>query len=248
MLKPLISAKNKKSGEVQSMDKNTWDLYKKMGDQSEYTDYKSETSKSVEQELYETQAGLLYDSERYDDVIALTEKGLAKFPKSTKLAEIQGNAYYKAGKTDDFIKSLKTQVANNPQDKAAYYNLGILASKDPARIEEAKGYLDKALEIDPNYKEALQAMFYNIYMGDDGKVIDAAEAARKAGKMDEFNKIIEDRRERLKKGLPYVERLYALEPDNVEVVSLLKSLYQTTKNDAKYQEFKAKEAALGGGK
>lgn len=44
------TAKNKKSGAVESLDKTSWDLYKKMGASAEYTDFKVETSKNIEAE------------------------------------------------------------------------------------------------------------------------------------------------------------------------------------------------------
>ncbi len=237
-------AKDKKTGKVTSFDKTTWELYKKAGAAGDYTDFKTEVSKNVEQELYETNAALLLDAGRYDESLALIGKGLQKFPGNTKLTELQGTAYYKAGKMDQFTQNLKDQVAKNPTDKNAWYNLGVLTSKDPAKAAEAEGYFKKVLELDPNNIPALQAMFFNVYLGDDKKVTDEAEAARKAKKTDLFNKILDERRARFAKGLPYVEKWYSLEPNNLEVVSLLKGLYQTTRNDAKFQEFKAKEAAL----
>lgn len=237
------TAKNKKTGAVDTLDKTTWDLYKKAGASGDYSDFKTETSKSVEQELYETNAALMLDAGRNDEALALIDKGIKKFPNSSRLSELQGTAYYKSGKTDQFIQSLKDQTAKNPQDKAAWYNLGVLAGKDPAHAAESEGYFKKSLEIDPNYIPALQGIWYN-YQGDDEKTIATAEAARKAKKMDEYNRILEDRRTRFSKGLPYVEKWHALEPNNVEVVTLLKGLYQTTRNEAKFQEMKAKEAAL----
>lgn len=240
----VYTAKNKKSGAVEQMDKNSWELYKKTGAASDYTDFKTETSKSVEQELYETNAALLLDAKRYDEALAVIEKGQKKFPNSTRLSELQGSAYFNSGKTDQFFQSLKAQVAKNPTDKTAWYNLGVLASKDPAKKSEAEGYFKKALEIDPNYVPALQAIWYNVYLGDDDAVIKKAKEAQAAKKTDVFNKIMEERRGRFSKGLPFVEKWYSLDPNNIEVVSLLKNLYQSTHNDVKFQEFKAKEAAL----
>lgn len=236
------TAKNAK-GEVEQLNQQQWELMKKSSN-SGYTDFKTETSKSVEEELYETSTGLLLEDERYDDAIAMADKGMAKFKNNSKLSEMKGVAYFKSGKTDQFFATLKDNVAKNPRDKDSWYNMGILASKDPARLSEAEGYFLKALEVDPNNVQALQAIFYNVYMGDDGAVIAKAEEARKAKKMDEFNKIMNDRRARLAKGLPYVERWYALDQNNIEVVSLLKGLYQSTHNEAKRLEFKAKEEAL----
>lgn len=247
-VKTEYKAKNKKTGQVESLDKNSFDLYKKMGATSDYSDFKTENTPSVEQELYETAAALYVDGQKYDEALSLIDKGLAKFPKSAKLSELKGTVYYKSGKMDQFMANLKDQVAKNPNDKVSWYNLGVLASKDPSKLAEAEGYFKKSLEIDPNYKEGLQGIVFNIYINGDDKAIKEIDAARKAKKTELFNKLLAERREKLGKAIPYAEKWYAIDSKNIEVVSLLKSLYQTAHNDVKYQEMKAAEAALGGGK
>ena len=67
---------------------------------------------------------------------------------------------------------------------------------------------------------------------------------KEGGKRDEGEKVLEQRRARFQKALPYAEKLYANDPNNKEVVSLLKGMYMTTQNTAKYNEFKAKETAM----
>ena len=66
--------------------------------------------------------------------------------------------------------------------------------------------------------------------------------------MDVFNKLLAERRAKLSKAIPYAEKIYSLNPKDLEIVSLLKGLYQTSHNDAKFQEMKAVEAALKAGK
>lgn len=239
------TAKNKKTGEVVNLAKADYDLEKIKGAASDFSDFKVETTPSTEHEFYETLAGLQIDAEQYDAAIITADKGLAKFPKNGRLSELKGLAYYKAGKTDEFIASLKDVIAKNPNDKVSWYNLGVLASKDPAKAAEAEGYFKKALEIDPNYSIAHQNLVYVIMdTENDGKHIDEYNAARKAGKSDLANKIMDARRARFARALPYAEKWYAADPNNIDAVSILKGLYQSTRNDAKYNEFKAKEAAM----
>ena len=121
-------------------------------------------------------------------------------------------------------------MAKNPTDKVSWYNMGVLTSKDPNKLAEAEGYFKKSLEIDPNYKDALQGMIYNVYVNGDDKAIEAIDAARKAKKTELFNKLLADRRERLVKAIPYAEKMYSIEPKNLENISLLKGLYQTAHN------------------
>lgn len=240
-------AKNKKTGELEPLDKTTWDINKKMGASSEYTDFKTDNTKSVEAELYETNAALLIEAKRGDEALALIEKGLQKFPTSAKLSELQGTAYYETGKMDEFIANLKSQTTKNPNNPDNWYNLGVLESKSPATAADAAKSFKKALELKPNYVQAWQNLTY-LTMGDDGKAIDDYNAAKKAGKIEVANKIIEERRARLAASLPYAEKWYENDAQNVEVVRLLKGLYQSNKNEAKFQEFKAKEAAMSGQK
>lgn len=246
-VKTEYKAKNKKTGQVETLDKNTYDLYKKMAT-SDYTDFATEKTPSVEKELYETAAALYLDAQKYDEALSIIDKGLAKFPKSAKLSELKGTVYYKSGKMDQFMSNLKEQVAKDPNDKVSWYNLGVLASKDPSKLAEAEGYFKKSLEIDPSYKEALQGVIFNIYINGDDKAIEAIDAARKAKKTELFNKLLNERREKLAKAIPYAEKWYAIDSKNIEVVSLLKSLYQTSHNDVKFQEMKAAEAAIKAGK
>lgn len=237
------TAKNKKSGEVENLEKATWDLYKKIGATGDYTDFKTETSKSLEQELYETTAALLLDSDKNEDALNVIEKGLKKFPSSSKLSELQGTAYYKSGKTNEFVNNLKAQLQKNPNDATNWYNLGVLQSKDPATEAEALVSYKKAVEIKPDFAQAWQNLTY-LTMGDDAKAVDDYNAARKAGKTEQANKIIDARRSRLAATLPYAEKWYQYDSNNVDAVSLLRGLYLSNKNEAKHQEFKAKEAAM----
>lgn len=241
------SAKNKKTGELEPMDKVTWDINKKLGATSEFSDFKTETSPSIERELYETNAALLIESNRNDDALKLIETGLKKFPTSAKLSELQGTAYYKSGKMDEFVANLKVQTEKNPNDANNWYNLGVLQSKNPATEADAVASYKKAVQLKPDFAQAWQNLTY-LTMGDDGKAIDDYNAAKKAGKTEQANKIIEARRARLAAALPYAEKWYETDQQNIDAVSLLKGLYMSNKKEAKFQEFKAKEAAMQGKK
>lgn len=236
------TAKNS-SGEVQSLDKSTWENFKKLGAVSGYSDFKSETSKSIEPELYETAVALLIDTGKTDQALSLIDKGLKKFPANSRLTELQGNAYHKAGKTEEFVKNLKSQLAKDPKNKENWYNLGVLLSKDDSTKDEAIAAYQKAVEIDPKFSMAYQNLTY-VTIGDDSKTLSEYESLRKAGKIEEANKVIADRRVRLAQALPYAEKWYESNPNDLDAVSLLKGIYLTTKNDAKAAEFKAKEEAL----
>lgn len=232
-----------KTKQEQEFDKASYDLIKKTASK-EYTNLRTEQTPSVEEELYEMAVGLLVETEKYDEALALIEKGLAKFPRNEKLSAYKGTAYYKSGRTPEFIQALKELVAKNPNDKESWYNLGFLQSQDPATLAEAEKSFKKALEIDPNYPLALQGMVYNIYLKDDNETVEKIRAFQKAKKIDQMNALIEKRRETFRKALPYLEKWYSVEPQNVDVVSTLKGVYLTLNREDKYNEFKKLEDSL----
>ena len=120
----------------------------------------------------------------------------------------------------------------------------IFNSRDLCMIEHIPELIDAGVDsfkIEGRMKTALYvATVARTYR----KAIDDYNAAKKAGKADQANKIIEARRARLAAALPYAEKWYQYDANNPDLVSLLRGLYLSNKNQAKYEEFKAKEAAM----
>ena len=58
-------------------------------------------------------------------------------------------------------------------------------------------------------------MVFNIYVNGDDKAIEAIDEARKAKKMDVFNKLLGERRAKLSKAIPYAEKIYSLNPKDL---------------------------------
>ncbi len=235
------TAKDNKTGQVASYDKNTWELLKKTSSK-DYTDFKTEQSPSVEQDLYETLSTLLLNAKKNDEALAIIEKGLAKFPNSSKLKEYQGSALYASGNTDKFMQNLKEQLAKNPNDATNLYNLGVLQSKNPATASEAMTSFQKAIDLKPDFANAYQNLVYTA-IGDDEKAVTEINALRKT-KPDDATKLIEARKERFSKAIPYAEKWYQAMPNDINAVQTLKDMYNTTRNTAKFNEMKAKEAEL----
>jgi len=239
------TAKDNKSGQVATYDKSTWDLLKKTSSK-DYSDFKTEQTKSVEPDLYETLSTLLLNAKKNDEAVAIIEKGLAKYPNNAKLKELQGTGYYQSGNNDKFLANLKEQLAKNPNDPTNWYNLGVLQAKDPATTNDAIASFQKAIELggsDPKVtNNAYQNLVYTT-IGDDEKAVNEINALRKT-KPDDATKLIEARKERFNKALPYAEKWYQASPTNLDAVSMLKEIYMMTKNQAKAAEMKAKEAEL----
>lgn len=140
------------------------------------------------------------------------------------------------------MQNLKEQLAKNPNDATNWYNLGVLQSKNPETANEAIISFQKAIELKPDFTNAYQNLVYTV-IGDDEKAVNEINALRKT-KPDEATKLIDARKERFNKSVPYGERWLQAMPDDITAVQVMKDVYNTTKNTAKYNEMKAKEAEL----
>ena len=239
------TAKQNKSGDVETYDKNTWELLKKSSSK-DYSDFKTEQTKSVEPDLYETLSTLLLNAKKNDDALAIIEKGLAKFPNNAKLKEYQGTALYATGNTDKFLANLKEQLAKNPNDATNWYNLGVLQAKTPATEAESLTSFQKAIELAGTNTQLLNNAYQNLVytsLGDDAKAVENINALRKSDP-DKATTLIEARKERFNKALPYAEKWHQTNPESLDAVTTLREIYGITKNQAKANEMKAKEAAL----
>lgn len=239
------TAKEVKTGEVTSLNKGIWEGLKKAGSK-DYTDFKVEQTKSVEPDLYETLSTLLLNAKKNDEALALIEKGLAKYPNNAKLKEYQGSALYATGNTDKFLTNLKEQLAKNPNDATNWYNLGVLQSKTPAGEADAVVSFQKAIQLAVNNPTLTNNAYQNLVytsLGDDAKAVENINALRKSNP-DEATKLIEARKERFNKALPYAEKWYQASPENLDAVTTLREIYGITKNQAKANEMKAKQAEL----
>ncbi|MEJ5305803.1 MAG: tetratricopeptide repeat protein [Ignavibacteria bacterium] len=101
------------------------------------------------------------DSVKAIELYQTTEKyateGLDQYKNDGTLNSFLFNTYISLGKKDLALSKAKAAVEANPNDKFANYNAGtmLLEAKE---YEEAVKYFKKALEIDPNYENAI----YNI--------------------------------------------------------------------------------------
>ncbi|NAW50800.1 tetratricopeptide repeat protein [Elizabethkingia argentiflava] len=234
-VKNIYSAVNKKTNQRENLDKNSFELLKKTSD---YTDFKTETTKNVEEELYETAIALMLDDNKNEEAVDLIEKGLVKFPDNKKLNDFKLSAYSRTGDTTKLEQTIKEAIAKNPKDKLNWSNLGVIQSNQPSSLTQAEDSFKKALDIDPSYVPALQGLVFNLYLNSkaDASIVDAYNAARKAGKIEEANKIIAERKMRFTKALPYLEKLHSLTPEDADVVETLRTIYSSL---GKYDKAKA---------
>lgn len=177
------------------------------------------------------------DSVKAIELYQITEKyaseGLKKYTDDGTLNSFLFNTYISLGKRDLALQKAKDAVDANPNDKFTNYNYGtmLLEAKD---YENAVKYFKKALEIDPNYENAI----YNIaacYINWGIQVREKEEETNATNRT--YKKYFEDARK-------YLEQLVELTPNDYKTWERLGQVYAVIGLKEKAEEAFNKADAL----
>lgn len=155
---------------------------------------------------------LYLSTERFDEAIAFYESMVQDDPKDTKAMQSIAQMYFKKGEVDKAVEWLKRRLdaETSPQAKAeVYYFIGVQAwdrsynfpDIDPAVrarvVDEGLDALNKALEINPEYFEALS--YVNLLYREKAKM--EVDPVRKQEHTDAANRYLQQALELRKKAL-----------------------------------------------
>ena len=138
----------------------------------------------------------------------------------------------------EYLQIAKEKDAENPDYSFAEGTLYESLEKP----EKAIASYEEALEIDPEFFNAnynLGVLYYN-------KVVDLLREADKIKNNKKYNEAKNEAMKELKKAVPYLEKAEELEPNNLEVLSTLKSVYYWLEMEDEYNRIQKKEKAIKG--
>ncbi len=161
--------------------------------------------------------------ENFNKAIDVLEKGRDLFPDDSDILLTLSNAYIAAGKAEVAMNAFKTGVEKDPNNQYYRYNYGVLLL-GTNQYEKAIEQFQKALDIDPEYQNAL----YNI-------AVAYVKWGAKINKDAEENGQEESNyKEKFQKALPHLEKLVQLNPDEASNWELLGKVYTVLgmQNDA----------------
>lgn len=94
------------------------------------------------------------NSKNYDSVVALLSQVIRMRPDYTKARLKLAKFYLDKKRPNEAREAYETALKYSPNDPDIYYNLGVVSYYQD-KFEEALGYYEKALIIDPNHKWSL---------------------------------------------------------------------------------------------
>ena len=230
------SAKSKATGQVENFPNQvTMDLAVKQG---QYTEPKIEKLPSLKGDIVKNIALIYVQKGEVDKAKAAMTSARKSNPDDTSLIIGEANLYYKTGDLVTYKKLIAEAVQKDPNNPDLFYNLGVVTSATDKVA--AEGFYKKALELKPDYFDALVNMGV-LQLDGEKKIVDEMNKLGNTAKDNQRYEVLKKQKIDLyNKALPYLEKAHAAKPDEQYVISVLAGIYQALERTADYKAMKAK--------
>jgi len=157
----------------------------------------------------------------YNKTVKLLEEGRKLYPGNGDILMLLSNSYIAAGKLDVAKEAFKAGVEKEPDNKFYRYNYGSLLLNAKEYAEAAK-QLAKAVELDPDYENAI----YNL----------AVTYVKWGAEMREADPESDSYKEKYKLALPLLEKYLTIKKEESAIWDLLGKVYANLGMDDKSKE------------
>ncbi len=154
----------------------------------------------------------------FDNAIKVLKEGKEKYPSSGDILLLLSNAYIASDQLDVAKDAFKEGVAKDPENKFYRYNYGSLLL-NANEFAEAEVQLKKALEIDPDYENAVYNLAVN-YVKWGATIREKEEANAKSP-----DDVSDAYKEKFKLALPLLEKYSQIKPEEGFIWDLLGKVY-----------------------
>jgi len=225
---------DKETGEdINAGDKATWELMKKM---DKYTNPRIEKTPNRRPEIISNMLYALNKLGRDDEAFQLIQQAKAEQPDNPDLLIGEANYYLKKGDNLKFAQTMEKAFKLKPDNADFAYNtaIGYLNAK---QYDKAREYFNKTLEIDPQYKNAYYGLAL-VELAPEEELVD--EINRNLNNDRKYRELKNRQKEMYRKAMPYLEKYLELDPNDIDVVRILKNIYLELEMMDKYKAMKAK--------
>lgn len=196
-------------------------------------------AESVQPDILQKVTLIYINKGENEKALAVMQRAREANPDDVNLMRSEADLAYKMGDMDKYNKLMEEVVKTDPNNPELYYNLGVSAASI-GRVEKAKEYYGKALELKPDYSYALINMA-GVTLQNEAKIIEEMNGlGTSSADNKRYDELKEERENMYKEALPYLERASKAVPDNVEVIRTLMNMYSQLGMYDKQKEMKAK--------
>ncbi|MGW9685945.1 tetratricopeptide repeat protein [Flagellimonas sp. 2504JD1-5] len=215
------TAVNVETGEVDTMDKNTRDLYVKAGT---HKDPKEETSPSKTAEIVKNIALIYQQLGDNDKALAAYADARTVDPNDVNLVLGEANLHYAMGDKDKFKVLMSEASAMEPDNADLLYNIGVI-NMEQGNLEDAREAYRKTLAVDPGYINALLNLSTTYVNEGNGLIDEMNTLGSSRADIARYDELKKQKDDLFLEGAKVLEDALKTNPDNQGVLSQLKNIY-----------------------
>ncbi|MFV0153603.1 tetratricopeptide repeat protein [Empedobacter falsenii] len=196
-----------------------------------FTGKSANQTKDYNRDMYVLALNGLYNAKKHDEIV---EEAIDKYPTDADINNIATGIYQVSGNSDKMLKRIEEAIKINPNDAQNYYNLGVLYLDDKSKTEEAKKMFQKSIELNPKHFESYNNLVLAILQADK-EIVEAMNNNLGTSKKEKeiYNANETKRKALFTEAVPYLEKMYEIQPENRLVIRNLIQAYKTLGNDQK---------------
>lgn len=189
-------------------------------------------------EIVTNVAFILAEKGENEKALAAIKEAKKLDPKNIALITTEANILFKLNDLEGYKKVINEAITLQPNNAELFYNLGVVsgATKEFAKSEE---YYKRAIELDPKYVNAYLNLAIQKLDGDNAIVDEMNNLGTTAKDNKRYEELKVIRKKLFEDALPYLEKVYTLDPENEDARRTLANVYLLLEKQDKYKAIKA---------
>ena len=150
---------------------------------------------------------------------------------------LESNIRWDMGEVDAYQRLISKALEIEPNNVDLIFNLGVV-NADKGNFDDAISYYDKAIEIDPNYTKAYLNAAALILEKEGPMIEEMNSLGMSTADYNRYDELKIERENLYKNAIPYLEKVYNLENENLSAARTLKNIYSAlgdTEQENKYK-------------
>ena len=198
---------------------------------------RDEMAESVEIDILRSVAAIYKTQENFLKSIEYLEKAKLINQNDINLILLESNIRWDMGEVDAYQSLISKALEIEPNNVDLIFNLGVV-NADKGNFDDAISYYDKAIEIDSNYTKAYLNAGALILEKEGPMIEEMNSLGMSTADYNRYDELKIERENLYKNAIPYLEKVYNLENDNLSAARTLKNIYSAlgdTEQENKYK-------------
>ena len=198
---------------------------------------RDEMAESVEIDILRSVAAIYKTQENFLKSIEYLEKAKLINENDINLILLESNIRWDMGEVDTYQMLISKALEIEPNNVDLIFNLGVV-NADKGNFDDAISYYDKAIEIDPNYTKAYLNAAALILEKEGPMIEEMNSLGMSTADYNRYDELKIERENLYKNAIPYLEKVYNLENENLSAARTLKNIYSAlgdTEQENKYK-------------